>query len=151
MIKTARDIMNEKVIRVRPDTPVNNLISTFLENRISSVPVVDDNDRLIGIVTKTDILGHIIHLDLDFTLKVALKDILGAGPDTSEAAVSSVSELKVSDIMTRDPITAGEDTPVKKLAEMMIENRIHRIIILRGSEIVGILSTLDLLHFIAET
>lgn len=150
MIKTARDIMTRKVISVRPETPVNNLISVFLENRISSAPVVDSGGRLVGIVTKTDILAHIMNLDLDLTLKVALKDILGQRFGDGEVEIASVAELKVADIMTPDPITAVESTPVKELASMMIDNGIHRIVIVDSEGITGILSTLDLLYFAAE-
>jgi len=83
MIKTASDIMTRNVICAGPQESVNNLINTFLDHRISSAPVVDENGALIGVVTKTDILAHIVHLDLDLTLKVALKDVLGARADSS--------------------------------------------------------------------
>ncbi len=150
MIKTASDIMTRNVICAGPQESVNNLINTFLDHRISSAPVVDENGALVGVVTKTDILAHIVHLDLDLTLKVALKDVLGARADSSGIEVSSVSDLKVCDIMTREPVTAEESTPVKRLAEIMIEHAIHRIVITRDGAITGILSTLDLLYFIAE-
>jgi CBS domain-containing protein len=150
MIKTASDIMTRNVICAGLEDTVNDLINTFIDNRISSAPVVDEQGNLAGVVTKTDILAHIVHLDLDLTLKVALKDVLGAHADGAEISVSSVSDLKVSDIMTRKPITAEESTPVKKLAEMMIEHAIHRIVITNEGRITGILSTLDLLYFIAE-
>ncbi|MCE5270722.1 CBS domain-containing protein [bacterium] len=150
VIKTASDIMTRSVICAGPQETVNSLINTFLDHRISCAPVVDESGSLVGIVTKTDILAHIVHLDLDLTLKVALKDVLGARADSSGIEVSSVSDLKVSDIMTRQAITAEESTPVKNLAEMMIEHGIHRIVITRDGAISGILSTLDLLYFIAE-
>ena len=141
--------MTRQVILARPDMRVNNLVEIFLQNKISCTPVADDDNNLVGIVTKTDILGHIMHIDLDLTLKVALKDILGAHHDGTEIEIASVADLRVDEIMTSNPITAEETTPVKELAAMMIDNAIHRIVIQREGKIVGIVSTLDLLYHVA--
>lgn len=149
MKKTAKDIMTRKVIMVKEDMMVNDLIELFLKNKISCAPVVDRKKKLIGIVTKTDIFGRFMDFDLDFTLKVGLKDILDSHPALSELEVSSETESTVGQIMTPNPITAGENTAIEKLAEVMIENGIHRLIIKRGGKIVGIVSTLDILYYIA--
>ena len=87
--------------------------------------------------------------DLDFTLKAGLKDILESHPDLSELKVSSKTESKAGQIMTPNPITASENTAIEKLAEVMIENGIHRLIIKKVGKIVGIVSTLDMLYYIA--
>jgi CBS domain-containing protein len=147
--KTAKDIMTRKLIMVKEDMMVNDLIELFLKNKISCAPVVDRKKKLIGIVTKTDIIGRFMDLDLDFTLKVGLKDILDSHPDPSELKVSSETESTVGQIMTPNPITASENTAIEKLAEVMIENGIHRLIIKEGGKIVGIVSTLDMLYYIA--
>lgn len=150
MNKTAKDIMTRKVIVVKKDMMVNDLIDFFLEKKISCAPVVDSKKKLVGIVTKTDILGRFMDLDLDLSLKVGLKDILDTHhPALSELEVSSETELRVGQIMTPKPITVGENTAIEKLAEIMIKNGIHRLIIKKGSKIVGIVSTIDVLYHVA--
>lgn len=149
MKKTAKDIMTRKVIVVKKDMRVNDLIELFLKNKISCAPVVDRKKKLVGIITKTDILGRFMDFDLDFTLKAGLKDILESHPDLSEVKVSSETVSKVGQIMTPNPITASENTAIGKLAEVMIENGIHRLIIKKVGKIVGIVSTLDMLYYIA--
>ena len=149
MKETAKDIMTRKVIVVKKDMRVNDLIELFLKNKISCAPVVDRKKKLVGIVTKTDILSRFMNFDLDFTLKVGLKDILESHPDLSEIKVSSETESKAGQIMTLNPITASENTAIEKLAEVMIENGIHRLIIKKVGKIVGIVSTLDMLYYIA--
>ncbi len=149
MKETARDIMTRKVIVVKEDMRVNDLIELFLKNKISCAPVVDRKKKLVGIVTKTDILSRFMNFDLDFTLKAGLKDILESHPDLSELKVSSKTETKVGQIMTPNPVTASENTAIEKLAEVMIENGIHRLIIKKVGKIVGIVSTLDMLYYIA--
>jgi len=147
--ETAKDIMTRKVIVVKEDMRVSDLIELFLKNEISCAPVVDRKKKLVGIVTKTDILSRFMNFDLDFTLKAGLKDILESHPDKGEIKVSSETESKVGQIMTPNPITASENTAVEKLAEVMIENGIHRLIIKKVGKIVGIVSTLDMLYYIA--
>jgi len=147
--KTARDIMTREVIAVDRNLPVNNLIDFMLEKKISSAPVLDEKGKLIGIVTKTDILGHCMDIDLDVTVKVGLKDILDSTPDYSDLEVSSSTDQTVESIMTRNPVTVSENTPVKELASLMIKKNIHRLIVTRGKRVTGILSTLDVLYFVA--
>ena len=65
MSKTARDIMTKNVIVVDESTSINALIEIFLENKISCAPVVKKKKKLVGIVTKTDVLGYFLDLDLD--------------------------------------------------------------------------------------
>ncbi len=149
MKETAKDIMTRKVIVVKKDMRVNDLIELFLKNKISCAPVVDRKKKLVGIVTKTDILGLFMNFDLDFTLKAGLKDILESHLDLSELKVSSKTESKVGQIMTPNPVTASENTAIEKLAEIMIENGVHRLIIKKVGKIVGIVSTLDMLYYIA--
>ena len=141
--------MTRKVIVVKKDMRVNDLIELFLKNKISCAPVVDRKKKLVGIVTKTDILGLFMNFDLDFTLKAGLKDILESHLDLSELKVSSKTESKVGQIMTPNPVTASENTAIEKLAEIMIENGVHRLIIKKVGKIVGIVSTLDMLYYIA--
>ena len=149
MKKQARDIMTRKVIMVEKQTKINDLIDIFLNEKISCAPVVDKKGKLVGIVTKTDILAHYMDLDIDLTLKVGLKDILDTHPDLDEMEVSSETELTAGQIMTAKPITAGESTSIEKLAERMIENGIHRLIIKKSGKITGIVSTLDILYYVA--
>ncbi|MBN2290390.1 MAG: CBS domain-containing protein [Candidatus Glassbacteria bacterium] len=145
----ARDIMTRNVIVVEKDLSIHNLIETFLKNKISCAPVVNKKKKLVGIVTKTDVLGYFMDLDLDLTLKVGLKDILDFGSERRDLEIIPEKAQKVGDIMTPKPITAEEDTSVKILAEIMISNNIHRLIIENDSAISGIVSTLDILYHVA--
>jgi len=149
MSKTARDIMTKNVIVVDENTSINALIGIFLENKISCAPVVKKKKKLVGIVTKTDILGYFLDLDLDLTIKVGLKDILEYGSEHSDMEIFSDTEQTVGSIMARNPITAREDTTIESLAETMIDRNIHRLIILKGKKIVGLVSTLDILYHVA--
>ncbi|MFC1508485.1 HPP family protein [Candidatus Omnitrophota bacterium] len=150
MLETARDIMSEKVILVEETTHINDLIRIFLEHKISSVPIVDKQKKLVGIVTKTDVLGYFLDIDLEISVKVALQDILEHKSSSKDLEVSSDSQENAGDIMTADPITADVDTPIPSLAKTMIHENIHRLIITEDSKICGVVSTIDILYYVAR-
>ena len=145
----AKDIMTRDVITVETSLKVNELVDLFVEHKISSVPVVDGKGKLVGIVTKTDIIGHCMDMDLDLTVTLGLKDIMDSHPGLENLSVTSETQLKAEDIMTPNPVTARESTPVEKLAEIMLDKRVHRLIITKGKKLTGIVSTFDIISFVA--
>ena len=149
MIHTAREIMTGNVIVVKDDTSVNNLIRIFVEKGISCAPVVSKDNRLVGIVTKTDILGFFMDIDLHVSDKEAFHDFMDFYSEHKDMEKLMDKELNVESIMTPDPITAGEEITVESLARTMIDNNIHRLIITKDTEITGIVSTLDILYHVA--
>ena len=145
----AKDIMTHDVITVASDFKVNEVIDMFVKHKISSVPVVDSKGKLVGIVTKTDIIGHCMDMDLDLTVTVGLKDIMDTHPELEKLSVFSESPMKAEDIMTPKPVTARENTPVERLAEIMLDKKVHRLIITKGKKLTGIVSTFDIISFVA--
>ena len=149
MSKTARDIMTKNVIVVEGDTSINDLVGIFLKHKISCAPVMNKKKQLIGIVTKTDILSYFMDIDLDVSIKADLKDILESNTEHDDLGISSETDLKVNNIMTTNPITAGENTSIESLAQIMVDHNIHRLIIEKDDAIVGIISTIDILYHVA--
>ena len=149
MRKTAKDVMTKNVIMVEEDLVIDNLIGLFQKKNISAAPVIDKKKKLVGIVTKTDIIGTYIDAHIDLNLKFGLKDILGDTQEESSIEILSCTDLRAKDIMVSDPITVSENTTIKKMAEIMVDNRIHRLIVMRKNTIVGIVSTLDMLYYIS--
>ncbi|MFC1528897.1 CBS domain-containing protein [Candidatus Latescibacterota bacterium] len=147
--RTALDIMSRDIILVEEDTTITDVIELFLEHKISCVPVVNKNKKLIGIVTKTDIIGHFMDIDLDVSLKVHLKDVIEGISEQDESEILAVTDLKVSSIMKPKPITITENTSIESLAKIMIDHSIHRLIIEKDDAIVGIISTHDILYHVA--
>jgi len=141
--------MTRNVITVTSDLRVNELVDQFIKHKISSVPVLDKKGNLVGIVTKTDIIGHCMDMDLDLTVTLGLKDIMDSHPGLDNLSVTSETQLKARDIMTSNPVTARENTTVERLAEIMLEKRVHRLIIVKGKKLTGIVSTFDIISFVA--
>ena len=148
--KNAKDIMTRDVVLVTEDMHINKINELMLEYSISGIPVVNKNNNLIGIVTKTDVLSASIDAHLDLNVRISLKDILDLQAEDTEVEITAQEELVVKDIMTKNPITVTESTPIESIADKMIINNIHRVIVIKRNKVVGIISTSDLLFYVAR-
>lgn len=136
----ARDIMTQKVLTVNPDTPVEEIARMLIKNRISGMPVVDKENRVIGVVSESDIIFGEIHREPH------LLERLGEIILPEERREGKAGE-KASDIMTSPAVTAFEDTPLMELIQIITDRKIKRIIIVnRDGELRGIVSRIDIVR-----
>ncbi len=147
---TAADLMNPRVVTVGQDLTVRELANVLVENEISGAPVEDDSGKLVGVVSLTDIAAALAEEEEegegergDFFLSEWAGD--GMSREEIEELGLDEAELTVADIMTPEVFTVREDTPVSEIAEAMIQNHVHRILVTREDRVVGIISTSDLL------
>ena len=134
----ARDIMNRDLAVATPATSIEELCEIFQTRNIKGVPVVDAAGFLRGIVTESDVVfGGLGRGRLPFT-SPAEGRLPGPGPTT------------VGEIMTEPAISAEEETPAERLAELMWRMRIHRLPICRKGRLTGIVSSLDICQALAE-
>jgi CBS domain-containing protein len=144
----ARDVMTPEVVTVRPETPVPEIARLMAARDISGVPVVDENDCLVGVVTEDDLL--LKHDRAGAPHRLALFGLWVVPEEALEKAYCSARcTAKASDVMTRDIITFDEDADVDTIAETMVRRKINRVPILRGSKLVGIVTRANILESIA--
>jgi CBS domain-containing protein len=136
----AADIMTREVVTVRPDTSVSAVAHLLRDKKISSVPVVDDHDHVVGIISEGDLLGRPpsrsprgwwLRLFNDET--VCLEEI------------ATARHLKARDVMTRDVVSILYQAPIDLLATLMRRHRLKRVPVVREGKLVGIVSRADLL------
>jgi CBS domain-containing protein len=142
----ARDVMTSPVISVQPDTPVLQAVRIMLQRHISGLPVLDNNGRLVGIVTEGDLLRR-AETGTQRRRPRWLEFLVGPGRMADEYTRSH--GRKVEEIMTAEPLSVAEDTPLEEIVKVMEKRRIKRLPVLRGSEVVGIVSRANLLHALA--
>lgn len=130
---TARDVMSTKLITVTPSTSVMEFARICAEDGISGAPVVQVDGTLVGIVSKTDIVNHMLETDPRF--------------GTVEDGPSWAEQREVQDIMQEEVLTVVPDTPAGEIAERMAEDRIHRVLVLENDTLVGIVTSIDLLAY----
>ena len=142
----AKDVMTSPVATVTPDSPVQEIAKLLIERRISAVPVVDQGERVVGIVSEGDLMRRVENADerhRSWWLRLL--------SDTRSEAADYIKThgRRAADVMTRDVVTVGEDTPLHEIAALLEERRIKRVPVVRDGRVVGIVSRANLLHGLA--
>jgi CBS domain-containing protein len=142
----AKDVMTSEVVTVTPATPVAEIAKRLLERRISAVPVVDENRRILGIVSEGDLMRR---AETGTERKASWWLSLLAGPDDAVADYVKAHGRTAADVMTRDVVTVGERVPLERIATLLERSQIKRVPVVRGGKLVGIVSRANLLHGLA--
>jgi len=142
----ARDIMTATVVTVASDARVEHIAKLLLDKHISAVPVVDSAGRLVGMVSEGDLMRR---RENETERHRSWWLNLLAGPADQARDYVKVHGHTAEDVMTRDVITVGEDTPVGEIAEILEKRRIKRVPVVREGKVVGIVSRANLLHGLA--
>ncbi|MDN3520122.1 CBS domain-containing protein [Halomonas ramblicola] len=136
----AADIMTRNVITVTPDSEVREIASLLLEHGISAVPVVDEAGKILGIVSEGDLIRRV---EDDKRSKSWWLKLFEAG---NPAEYVRSHGRRAHEIMTRDPITVGEDRPVHEIARLLEKHHIKRVPVVEAGKLVGIVSRSNLLR-----
>lgn len=133
-----REIMNADVKTVKPDSLARDVAMVMCLQKISGMPVVDDDDRIVGIISEKDILQHMFpNIDEAMTMD--------SRPDFEdmEKKYAETLGMRVSELMTGNVATVSADMPCLKAASMMWLRKIRRIPVTEGNKLVGIVSIGD--------
>lgn len=131
----AKDVMSSPVTTISAGASVRDAARLLINAQVSALPVVDQRNAMAGIVSEVDLIRRVVG---DANDPAQLHAHLG-DPDSQE-----VLSLTVADIMTRDVVTANEETSLEDVATLMLEHQTKRIPIVRGTDVVGIVSRIDL-------
>jgi len=143
----AADVMVTMVITVGPEACVQDVAHILLSARISGVPVVGENGELLGIVTEGDLMRRV---ETGTSRQRPWWLVLFAGREALAAEFIKEHSRNVTDVMSRDVITAAPDTPLSKIASLLEKNAIKRVPIVEGGKLVGIVSRANLLQALAS-
>ena len=148
----AGDIMKRNVVCVDTDMDLRDVAKLLLEKEITGAPVLDADGSLRGVISQTDLLRYSLSrddeltLDSDFYRTVRLEGRhLPAG-----FQIEDVNTGRVSDVMTPVVYSVTEQSPAERVARMMIDKHIHRVIVRKGRKVTGIISALDVLRILAK-
>jgi CBS domain-containing protein len=122
---TAAAIMTPELVTVHPDASIEEAIELLLREQISGLPVIDDDGRLVGVIT-------------EFALLAVAYD-------------RRVKNHKVSQHMTRELITVEADDPVSRVADLCIVHRVRRVPVMQRGRLVGIIARRDVLRALVES
>lgn len=138
----AADMMTSPVVTIGPEATVRDAAWTLLTNRISAVPVLDGQGRLVGIVSEGDLVRR---AETGTQRRRSWWNMFGLGSEELAAEFVKTHGRKVADVMSRNVITAREDTPAPEIARLMETHGIKRVPIVADGKLVGIVSRADFL------
>ncbi len=130
-----KERMTRNPITIRPDMPVTEAQALMKREKIHHLPVLDKDEKLVGIVSE--------------------KDLLYASPSPASTLsvyemTSLLAKLKVEKVMSRNVITVTEDVPLEEAARTMADKGIGGLPIVRGSAVVGVITESDLFRVFIE-
>ncbi len=143
---TAADVMTKDVSTVKKETGIRELAELFAQNRISSAPVVDDNNGLIGIVTETDLIEQDKSLHIPTVISLFDWVIYLESEKKFEKELKKMTGQTVEDIYREEVETVNPSTPVSEVADIMSSKKIHAIPVVDGGRLVGIVARIDLIR-----
>ena len=151
--RNVKDLMNPDIMTVADEMTTDELARYLVEREISGAPVVDNQGHLIGVVSMTDI-GRNVAEPSDFS---SSRDSGFYGDVAGDLTVEEREQQRyveervtVRDVMTpvihQVPVTAS----MAEAARIMVDQHIHRLVVTKGKEPVGIITSMDLLKIVAE-
>lgn len=146
-----RDIMTPDVITIRQEYPLPEIASILHKHRIHGAPVVDAENKVIGIVTESDFfLREDIYMRLP-TLVDIIRESADRGrlaPD-DEAAMKEIVEAQAADVMSAPCITVRPDTPAGEAINIFSKTHYKTLpVVDAGDRLVGVVSLADVLNVI---
>jgi CBS domain-containing protein len=137
----AKDIMTTEVVSTNPDEEVPAAAQLLLDHRISAMPVVDRDGRVLGIVSEGDLMRR---AECGSTRSWWLSLLAD-----KTAEFTRIMGTRVRDVMTRDVVSVDEVAPISEIARILETNGIKRVPVLRADRLVGIVSRADVLRGLA--
>ena len=138
-----KDVMTTRVVAVRKGASYKDIAALLTEHRVSAFPVVDDEGKVIGVVSEADLLSkEALVADLG---RQAVRLGRGAGPlDPGEFAKAAA--VTAADLMTKPPVVVTPSEPVTSAARLMYHGRVKRLpVVGENGQLVGIVSRADVL------
>jgi CBS-domain-containing membrane protein len=145
----ARDIMTKDVITVGSEATVEELARLLIDHKISGVPVVDNEKRIIGIVTENDLIrkNKRFHIPTIIRLFDAYF-LLDSGKVEDE--IKKMVAATVDEICVRKVVSITEDTSLEEIATIMAEKHVHLLPVLKDSVVVGIVGKADIVRSMTD-
>ncbi len=152
MSKTVGEVMTPNPITVRPDTPLQDAIRLLAENRISGLPVLDDQDKLVGVISDTDLMWQESGVDTPPYVMLLDSIIYLQNPARHERELHKALGQTVGEVMNDVPISILPTQTLREAAHLMNERKIRRLPVLNvdNRQLIGILTQGDIIRAMAR-
>ena len=152
----AKDIMVKEVVILHPEDTLAEATTKFAQNNVSGCPICDDNNMIVGMLSETDILGHMKTQYKSLKMKYPPEVMFGISfveevKDKEIAkAFEEIGSVKVKELMRRNVLVAAPNDPVERIVRLMVKNKVNRIPVVTDGELVGIVTRGDVIDGIYQ-
>ncbi len=129
------DIMTQAVVTVNVNESLSTVQRILKKEKVRHLPVVDGN-KLVGILSRTDVL------------RLSFGHVFGESQMSADAAIFDM--LSIPQVMTHKPRTVDVSTSIQDVAQILADEEFHALPVLEGKELVGIVTTTDIIRFLLE-
>ena len=143
---TAADIMTTEVHTVHEDTDIKDLAKMFVERRVNAMPVVDQEGKLVGMVSQTDLVEQDTPMHIPTVISLFDWVLYLESPKKFSEEVRKVTAKRVGDICNKEMVTCSPDTPVPAVASMMVDNKVHLVPVVANDHMMGVVARLDIIR-----
>jgi CBS domain-containing protein len=146
-----RDIMTHDIVKVSQDTSVSDIALLMSKHRISGVPVVDERDHVLGVVTELDMIVRNTRFKLPAFFTLLNATIYLETPSHIKERLQHMLGLTAVEIMSEKTITITADASIEDLAELMMGQRVNPIPVVENGRLTGIVSRSDIVRWMAKS
>jgi CBS domain-containing protein len=131
---TVRDVMSEQPRTIGPDMPLKEAAGILVRTGLGALPVVDDEQRVIGMVSEREVIRHLLSVQAF------------SGPDSRTASPATLLTKTVRDAMTRQVLCVAPQQPIAEVAALMSNKDVDRVPVVKEGRLVGFLTRGDIVR-----
>jgi CBS domain-containing protein len=151
MDKTVAQIMTPNPLTVKPETPLKEAIAILAEHKISGLPVINDNEELVGIISENDLMWQETGVESPPYIMILDSLIYLENPNRYEKEIHKALGQTVEDVMSNKPITIKADQSVKQAARLLYQKKIRRLPVINDrGQVTGIITQGDIIRAMAD-
>lgn len=149
-MKKAQDIMTNEVITAKSDMSVQELARLLFAHRISGVPVYDEDQKVIGVATESDLIDQNKRVHIPTVVAILDSFVFLENPEKLEKDIKKMAATTVGDICSKELVSVAPGTPLDEVATLMAEHQVHTLPVMDGEQLVGIIGKSDIIRTIAQ-
>lgn len=151
MNKTVADVMTPTPMTVKPETALKEAIAILAKNKISGLPVVNENGELVGVISESDLMWQETGVEPPPYIMLLDSVIYLENPNRYEKEIHKALGQTVQEVMTDKPITIKADQSVKQAARLLHDKKIRRLPVLNEEgKVIGIITQGDIIRAMAD-
>ena len=146
----AKDIMTSDVVTAESSMSVRELAKLLFDKQISGVPVLDEEKKVIGVATESDLIDQNKKVHIPTVVAILDSFVFLENPEKLEKDIKKMAAATAGDLCTRELVSVAPDTPLDELATLMAEKQVHTLPVMDGDQLVGIIGKSDIIRTIAQ-